>query len=541
MVPLGWPTGVLLLILTWIVFCQETPKPLEEQWTGFQSNSAKILLGGYDQGKGVTEVAGLTAKSSFCPKGHLPPLPSARHLAFAAYLSGNVYACGGKENRLMLMNTECWKLNLTAMSKTSSAKWEPVTSLPRAMAGGSTALASEDLGQIWILGGSVEEDYYDGLESAAKKGADEYNYYDYVVEKPGNSIWRYEAKTDSWYEMKDLETPLALEGSCVVRVGDKMYMIGGKDEKGNIQDGVWILDIKDTSKGWTKMDQSLILSRFYHGCTNVTLHGRTGLAVAGGRGNERNTSSTVEIFMLGDVGKQEWTLLPPMTTEHPNVPALTVTNQRLAVIGGGEGHQFSEDGYNKVEIFDGKRWLPFSTLDPGRIFSSSVTVPDDLLRDCRLEPNLGIYRYFQAKTQKSLGGQVWVCDGNDLRTPDDRPSDVITDSCTIPGCNYPHIFKQQSVRSREGGLVTKGRQLIRRRKTRLSCQLKPNEKTAEAKSSDGTKYVLECSMQCRHNWYPKGGRNSTTCNLEQVKKFQESGVKKLTNFTTDYLECVQKP
>ena len=49
--------------------------------------------------------------------------------------------------------------------------------------------------------------------------------------------------------MKDLETPLALEGSCVVRVGDKMYMIGGKDEKGNIQDGVWILDIKDTSKG----------------------------------------------------------------------------------------------------------------------------------------------------------------------------------------------------------------------------------------------------------------------------------------------------
>ena len=69
MVPLGWPTGVLLLILTWIVFGQETPKPLEEQWTGFQSNSAKILLGGYDQGKGVTEVAGLTAKSSFCPKG----------------------------------------------------------------------------------------------------------------------------------------------------------------------------------------------------------------------------------------------------------------------------------------------------------------------------------------------------------------------------------------------------------------------------------------------------------------------------------------
>ena len=66
------------------------------------------------------------------------------------------------------------------------------------------------------------------------------------------------------------------------------------------------------------------------------------------------------------------------------------------------------------------------------------------------------------------------------------------------------LLYHSEVRSREGGLVTKGRQLIRRRKTRLSCQLKPNEKTAEAKSSDGTKYVLECSMQCRHNWYPKG-------------------------------------
>ena len=64
----------------------------------------------------------ITKDHSKCPDffpGHLPPLPSARHLAFAAYLSGYVYACGGKENSLMLMNTECWRLNLTAVSKTS--------------------------------------------------------------------------------------------------------------------------------------------------------------------------------------------------------------------------------------------------------------------------------------------------------------------------------------------------------------------------------------------------------------------------------------
>ena len=66
------------------------------------------------------------------------------------------------------------------------------------------------------------------------------------------------------------------------------------------------------------------------------------------------------------------------------------------------------------------------------------------------------------------------------------------------------LLYHSEVRRREEGLLTKGRQLIRRRKTRLSCQLKPNEETTEAKSSDCTNYVLECSMQCYHNWYSKG-------------------------------------
>ena len=50
---------------------------------------------------------------------------------------------------------------------------------------------------------------------------------------------------------------MALEGSCVVRVEDKTYMIGGKDEKGIIHDAVWILDVKDTSKG--------LATLFFHG------------------------------------------------------------------------------------------------------------------------------------------------------------------------------------------------------------------------------------------------------------------------------------
>ena len=63
-----------------------------------------------------------------------------------------------------------------------------------------------------------------------------------------------------------------------------------------------------------------------------------------------NNLGEASITDLNQISFSEWTLLPPMTTEHPNVPALTVTNQLLAVIGGGEGHQFAEDGYNKVDV-----------------------------------------------------------------------------------------------------------------------------------------------------------------------------------------------
>ena len=139
------------------------------------AEGSTVILGGYSQGNGITDVTALT--DSFCPQGksrckiqydwrissydyklgHLPQLPSARHLAAGAFIGGAIFICGGKEG-LMFLKSDCWKLDLTS----EGAKWEEVEPLPRAMTGGGNALAINDT-QMWIFGGSGEEDYYSDM------------------------------------------------------------------------------------------------------------------------------------------------------------------------------------------------------------------------------------------------------------------------------------------------------------------------------------------------------------------------------------------
>ena len=131
-----------------------------------------------------------------------------------------------------------------------------------------------------------------------------------------------------------------------------------------------------------------------------------------------------------------------MTSEHPNLPTVAVVKGQLAVLGGGEGHYTASDGHDKasktsmhellslkgllkfklfqLEIFDGKDWQPFSVLNPGRIFAASVSVPKELLPDCQFEPNLGIHRYYQDRTAKSLESELWMCNGGELIKPDTK-------------------------------------------------------------------------------------------------------------------------
>merc|ERR1719300_101054 len=145
-----------------------------------------------------------------------------------------------------------------------------------------------------------------------------------------------------------------------------VVLIGGKDEDGVIHKDVWALDIDHLEAGWSNQHfPSLNHPRYHQGCSVVSLGTKTVIAVAGGIGECRNTSSTVESITLAnfsqDKNEQEgWLEFPDMTSEHQTLPTVAVVKDHLAVLGGGEGHHIASDGHDKLEIFDGKDWQPFS-------------------------------------------------------------------------------------------------------------------------------------------------------------------------------------
>ena len=80
------------------------------------------------------------------------------------------------------------------------------------------------------------------------------------------------------------------------------------------------------------------------------------------------------------------------------------------------------------------------------------------------------------------------------------------ESCTIPGCHYPHPFRQKV------------------QKSSINCQIK---------GLASPQYHVECAMACRKGWKPLDDIDSTICSPLNLPLDR----KKLTNFTLDYLEC----
>ena len=56
--------------------------------------------------------------------------------------------------------------------------------------------------------------------------------------------------------------------------------------------------------------------------------------------------------------------------------------------------------------------------------------------------------------------------------------------------------------------------------------------------SKAATYEVKCSIDCRNGWRARNGDTSTTCNSNYVQHLRENpGIRKMTNFTLDYLEC----
>ena len=81
------------------------------------------------------------------------------------------------------------------------------------------------------------------------------------------------------------------------------------------------------------------------------------------------------------------------------------------------------------------------------------------------------------------------------------------ESCTVPGCHYPHPFRKKV------------------QKSSINCEIK---------SMGSPNYHVECTMACRKGWEPLDNIDRTVCFPQDIAL---NDAKKLTNFTMDYLEC----
>ena len=190
-------------------------------------------------------------------------------------------------------------------------------------------------------------------------------------------------------------------------------------------------------------------------------------------------------------------------------------------------------------MFENGQWWSFGAL-PMRSFGSSlgISAASAFIQGCQLEPNLGIHGYYQRRTTEKLKGKQWICDAEQLLYADqegaytsqslkitqkslrhifsrraklmetfisEQPINFM-ESCTIPGCHYPHPFRQKV------------------QKSSINCQIK---------GLASPQYHVECAMACRKGWKPLDDIDSTICSPLNLPLDR----KKLTNFTMDYLEC----
>ena len=209
----------------------------------------------------------------------------------------------------------------------------------------------------------------------------------------------------------------------------------------------------------------------------------------------------------------KWEQLPNTNHPHSFTPAMGYVDGHLYIVGGGDFALLSSG--DKIERFQDGRWWSFGNA-PVRAFGSYVSIPQEWLQSsCQLEPNLGIRNYYQRRTKQKLDKKKWLCFEDQLLLSDqDTKSGVLAQQgCTIPGCNYPHVYRK--VENRE-------------KNTAISCQV----------NNLGLDTLhVECSLECRQGLTPAHGINSTVCNLESVQILDRPN--KLTNFTKDYLECTR--
>lgn len=154
----------------------------------------------------------------------------------AATANGKIYLLGGlieynnELGRSWRANPGCW-----VYDPDNDVWTELPNSIPADEARGSAAMGVYD-DKIYLAGGVFDLQFYGN-----------------ATQNSVSVVSIFDTKTETWMDVpekaKNIPAPRDHAGAAVV--GDKMYVLGGRDHgQGNVRDTVFVLDLCDLEKGW---------------------------------------------------------------------------------------------------------------------------------------------------------------------------------------------------------------------------------------------------------------------------------------------------
>jgi hypothetical protein len=233
---------------------------------------------------------------------HGPNLPSPRQNASAAVIAGRIYLIGGFGPRNEQMDT--------------TLVWEPqVAGSPR----GEAERAGMRLG-LWTYAARIPEP----VDHAAAVAVGPYIYVagGRIENLVTNKFWRYDAGNDSWIELPSM--PIPRFDPTMQAIGDKLYVIGGAVSHGNDATSMMVYDIATAQ--WSEHAYATPYERA--GAASVVIGDR--IVLLGGRDEYDRNLPFCDLY---DPQIDHWYTCSGMHTPRSDF-GLSSVNNRLVAVGG---------------------------------------------------------------------------------------------------------------------------------------------------------------------------------------------------------------
>jgi len=273
---------------------EETPMPTERGWgTACTVRDQIYVIGGYYYSKssGVSifnSVEIYDVKTDTWSKGK--SMPTARHSFAASVVGDKIYIIGGE-------NQSRKSVDAVEIYDTTTDTWSTGESMPTARYYTTSSKVGD---KIYVIGGYDNSNYnarvYDTVEI-------------------------YDTQTDTWSTGQSMLTPRRCLTSSAV--GDKIYAIGGEDNKDNIVNAIEIYDTKTNS--WST-GESMPTAR-YHLTSSVV---GDKIYAIGGRNSKTAFLNNVEIY---DTKTSTWSTVQSMPTARHGLMSSVVGNKIYAIGG----------------------------------------------------------------------------------------------------------------------------------------------------------------------------------------------------------------